>query len=139
MKTINMKKGFTMIELVFVIVIIGILSAVALPKFLETSNQAHDAAVRSFVGTLNRTTGPTMWAKSLADPAMATAGTKGQVATYCGDLTGTAASKYIALPDELTDDGSCGFTAKTGSGATLGASFADGDATKAPVWTIINP
>ena len=35
-----MKKGFTMVELVFVIVIIGILSAVALPKFMETSNQA---------------------------------------------------------------------------------------------------
>ena len=52
-KTINMKKGFTMIELVFVIVIIGILSAVALPKFLETANQAHDAAVKSFAGTLN--------------------------------------------------------------------------------------
>ena len=35
-----MRKGFTMVELVFVIVIIGILAAVALPKFSETSDQA---------------------------------------------------------------------------------------------------
>jgi len=35
-----MRKGFTMVELVFVIVIIGIVSAIALPKFGEVRNQA---------------------------------------------------------------------------------------------------
>jgi len=34
-----MKKAFSMIELIFVIVIIGILSAIALPKFSEPLNQ----------------------------------------------------------------------------------------------------
>ena len=38
-----MKNAFTMIELVFVIVIIGILSAVALPKFLNTRDSANIA------------------------------------------------------------------------------------------------
>ncbi|AQW82372.1 type II secretion system protein [Campylobacter pinnipediorum] len=35
-----MKKAFTMIELVFVIVILGILSAIAVPKFLATRDDA---------------------------------------------------------------------------------------------------
>lgn len=35
-----MKKGFTMVELVFVIVIIGVLAGVALPKMLGTKGQA---------------------------------------------------------------------------------------------------
>ena len=35
-----MKKAFTMIELVFVIVVIGILSAIAIPKFAATRDDA---------------------------------------------------------------------------------------------------
>ena len=130
MKTINMKKGFTMIELVFVIVIIGILSAVALPKFLDTANQAHDSKIKAFEGTLNRTVGPTLWAKSLSDPAIPAAN-KGQVATYCGDM-----ATYTDIPSELTSNADCTFDLVAGSGATLEIkTFVDGDATKSPKWT----
>jgi len=52
------RNAFTVLELVFVIVIIGILSAIALPKFRETSVIAHTAkagselaAVRSALST----------------------------------------------------------------------------------------
>jgi len=62
-----MKKAFTMIELIFVIVILGILAAVALPKFMGVSTQAHEANLKSFTGTLNRSVMPTLWSKSISE------------------------------------------------------------------------
>ena len=47
-----MKKAFTMIELVFVIVILGILSAVALPKFAKTKVMADISKGRSDVAAI---------------------------------------------------------------------------------------
>jgi general secretion pathway protein G len=47
-----MKKGFTMIELIFVIVILGILAAVAIPKLAATRDDAKLASIKTDVGTL---------------------------------------------------------------------------------------
>ena len=48
----NFRSAFTMIELVFVIVVIGILSAIAIPKFATTRNDAITARGRSTVAAL---------------------------------------------------------------------------------------
>ena len=96
-----MKKGFTMIELIFVIVILGILAAVAIPRLASTANDAKVGTAESFIGTLNRSVGPTMWSKSIRDAN--------------GSMKGTATggvdynlSTYTELPKGVTMDlGNC--------------------------------
>ncbi len=47
MKAKNTRSGFSMIELVFVIVILGVLAAVAVPRFVATRTDAQVATARS--------------------------------------------------------------------------------------------
>ncbi|WP_322784242.1 type II secretion system protein [Photobacterium obscurum] len=46
-------KGFTLLELVIVIVILGILSVTAAPRFLNLQTDARNATLQGMMGTLN--------------------------------------------------------------------------------------
>ncbi len=90
-----MKTAFTFIELIFVIIVIGVLAAVALPRYLTVEDSTKINLAKGFIGTLNRTTGPTLWSESIAK------GHKGSV-NYGSDphlFEGRTLQYYVNIPD----------------------------------------
>ena len=52
MRKINKQAGFTLIELIMVIVILGVLSAFALPRFADLGGNARAASINGLAGSL---------------------------------------------------------------------------------------
>ena len=71
--------GFTLIELVMVIAIIGILASLAVPKFLNLSGAAKESATRAGLGSV----------RSVLAVRYAASATGGATASYPGSLAST--------------------------------------------------
>lgn len=100
------QKGFTLVELVVVIVILGILSAVAVPRFVNMQNEAKQAALEGARGAVKAAVGlvHAKWLVGGADATVTTVDVEG--GTVAVDTYGypTAADDGIMIAAGLTDD-----------------------------------
>jgi prepilin-type N-terminal cleavage/methylation domain-containing protein len=75
------KKGFTLLEVLMVVIIIGILAAIALPQYVNTIEKARSAEAMGILGTL-RASMDRYWYEHFAD-------TTYPAATFAATATGS--------------------------------------------------
>ncbi len=114
------RKGFTFIELLIVVVIIGILAAIAIPKFSNTKEKAYVAAMKSDLRNLV-TAEESYFADNMTYGSIANLGTS--YATSTGVAVATSAVTATGWSASATHTGTAqASTSALGAAAGTGAS-----------------
>ena len=109
-------EGFTLIEMVLIIVILGVLSAVAIPQFINLRNDADAANNMAYMGAVNSVMSMRFALETVQDIVEASSYARvGTAATLPGLATASGFDGLIgtAVPSSLTSGTDCASAAST--------------------------
>ena len=126
-KSLLKTSGFTLIELIVVIVILGIMAAIAGPKFVNLQSDARISVIKGVEGSL-RSAATLVYSKALIDGkeqdatnTVSITGLDVNIVFGYPDATGTGIDRAIDLSADIIPSGTRVFTLRTNCSVTYTA------------------